>query len=1241
MFRKLFNIQASLLRKIFFFLPRQLKCFFANVLAGLLLFVELFVTFISIVLVCLYFYLGTPHATATLTNLIQTGLTKVSDNSAYDLSLGKLSLEEGILVEDFVISDPHGVFLDIGKVFIDLKLPNLVFAFSKLTIDTILIEDAKYLNIPNTGPTIRTPIGVDGLLIPHGVLPFPLGEIEIKNIALRNAFVGAEGMNLEDFGINLYADADVHAVLTRDLATFDIHLREEGTEVVGTAEYRTHELKVDVKVIDSKWAQEFPKVERIEMDVQGTMNVSEFPPSAQRPLLVDLKAKADIFGIFWANEKEMNTEMELHFSYDRVLTAFENAKVTEDDFIVEVPYFAIDTWKGEFVESIAHAQVFSINSIVPAMYGTIAGDVHFSGPFRKMQLDFDMHSPKFYFGAEDFELFSFYDVTAKANTVIDVIELNQDIKWAGIGTADSHVHAKEFSFMGMKMDSSLDAKGDVILDRYLLSFNDSTVNINGASAYTPRLQLEYDHYKTGTFPKLEGDIEIHATNFDFIADHFPVQGILDSYITLKGKKVQTIDIITHVKDLLLPGLAVESINIEAQLTDTDLIMKPQMPNMTGKMTTSYLDLYDIPLNTIDNKIYNETISTFNFKGDALDLKVSTNGELESELDFIYFPLRSEIHLNSFNAKYALIDNTFKLLNSVRINFAEYFQISPFEIRIGDNQEGHINGEALFNARDFKLNAAVSLPLKSLQPYIKLKSGLLDFDLDFSGAYTNPSGQVALSIMQYEHLDELYDLTLDGQYKKEALEWNMSLGQENEPLIAEGIFPLAFKPYPSIDMKSEIKAHAEWAGNVEFLWNLLPILNRDLTGNGMFNLNILGTYEEPLITGKAYLSKGRFVDTLLDFVVSDIDAEVNLRDTNIDLKLSARDGSAVNENNKQKGIVLVNGTAKPENGSFVLDLRSAINSFSPLQRDDLRVMGSGNINIAGPIEKPLISGNIHVNEAALLLSQDITNSTSIQGLNVTYVSDVVDEIVAEESEVSVSMNPEFNIQVSIPPVVRVRGSGLNSIWQGDLLLMGSLEELLLVGTLSHAEGTYELLGKEFDFTRSAVIFSGNMTLPIYNVVVERSNEVIDTIATISGVGSDIDINLSSNPVLPVNEILARTIFAKPLADLTQFEALQVAANASMLIAPELAQFNILELTRKTLGLSVKINTSDNYNDTGDILDGVSLEVGGYLNDSIYLGVEQGAQDSALHLEIKLFSNVNANARIGTDTSQAGILWKNDY
>ena len=58
---------------------------------------------------------------------------------------------------------------------------------------------------------------------------------------------------------------------------------------------------------------------------------------------------------------------------------------------------------------------------------------------------------------------------------------------------------------------------------------------------------------------------------------------------------------------------------------------------------------------------------------------------------------------------------------------------------------------------------------------------------------------------------------------------------------------------------------------------------------------------------------------------------------------------------------------------------------------------------------------------------------------------------------------------------------------------------------------------------------------------------------------------------------------------------------------------------------------------------TLEAGKYINDSIYVGVEQGIsqEDTGVRVEIELFPNVSVQGSTSPDSSKIGAGWKMDY
>ena len=85
-------------------------------------------------------------------------------------------------------------------------------------------------------------------------------------------------------------------------------------------------------------------------------------------------------------------------------------------------------------------------------------------------------------------------------------------------------------------------------------------------------------------------------------------------------------------------------------------------------------------------------------------------------------------------------------------------------------------------------------------------------------------------------------------------------------------------------------------------------------------------------------------------------------------------------------------------------------------------------------------------------------------------------------------------------------------------------------------------------------------------------------------------------------------------------------------------------RTTSGQSGENELKDQRgNNGGEAAGAPTLEAGKYINDSIYIGVEQGAspESTAVRVEIELFPSVNLQGQSSATATEIGVGWKKDY
>lgn len=195
-------------------------------------------------------------------------------------------------------------------------------------------------------------------------------------------------------------------------------------------------------------------------------------------------------------------------------------------------------------------------------------------------------------------------------------------------------------------------------------------------------------------------------------------------------------------------------------------------------------------------------------------------------------------------------------------------------------------------------------------------------------------------------------------------------------------------------------------------------------------------------------------------------------------------------------------------------------------------------------------------------------------------------------------PGFGLRAVIvaPRNLWVRGYDANiQIGLSDGFTVEYQKDLRLRGEARIQHGTLNVIGREFTIQKnSEVRFAGLATQPYINVSALHVNtrEQVKITVTVSGKGTDISIKPTSDPPMPESDIYA--ILATGRRTLRQGGGNTITPGQAASVVGQLAASQLKTVIAKKLPLDVlNFETSDEFKN-------VKLDVGWYLNDSLYLG-----------------------------------------
>ncbi|MDL2307593.1 translocation/assembly module TamB domain-containing protein, partial [Desulfovibrio sp. OttesenSCG-928-C06] len=447
------------------------------------------------------------------------------------------------------------------------------------------------------------------------------------------------------------------------------------------------------------------------------------------------------------------------------------------------------------------------------------------------------------------------------------------------------------------------------------------------------------------------------------------------------------------------------------------------------------------------------------------------------------------------------------------------------------------------------------------------------------------------------------------------------------------------PVPS--MNRPLGLHLAWQGHTAPIWSLIPLSDREFKGYGQIDLKVGGTLTVPRYDGHIYLLNGRYEDKILGLMLENIRLEGRGNDKEFNLLASLEDG--------QNGNVKIEGAIQaPRNTAATaqtlaesepphLSVRGQINHLRPLHRDDLEIQLSGILGAKGPLNALAISANLELERGQFTLLNSLGGG--VRTLDI--------EVPDEEQPEAPPTGMPLDVTLNIPNRFYIRGFGLESEWAGNINVKGDTATPLVSGEIRPVRGYFDLLTKPFVFSKGGIYLDGQAKVnPRLDLGLTYTGPSLTAIINIIGTANRPKFELTSNPVLPKDQILSEVLFGKSFSNLSRFEAIQVANSLRELsggtgldLFGTLRQGFGLDMLRIGSGESTGQQQRNTYGTIGasDMGGGSSsngeeesmptLEAGKYINDAIYVGVEQGVTENStgVKVEVELRHNLTFEGR----------------
>jgi translocation and assembly module TamB len=222
---------------------------------------------------------------------------------------------------------------------------------------------------------------------------------------------------------------------------------------------------------------------------------------------------------------------------------------------------------------------------------------------------------------------------------------------------------------------------------------------------------------------------------------------------------------------------------------------------------------------------------------------------------------------------------------------------------------------------------------------------------------------------------------------------------------------------------------------------------------------------------------------------------------------------------------------------------------------------------------------------------------------------------------------------------VSGMGLESEWKADIRLQGSTEKPRLAGDVELIRGTLGFAGRSFELQEGRISFpTGDAYDPAIRLVATETIEDVDVSLTVSGRAMNPQIEFSSTPGLPQDEIVSRILFGDSITDLSPIQAVQLAASLNSLRASG-GGLNPLGTLQSVAGIDrLRVLGADEAEGRG-----TSIAAGQYISKDIYLEIiTDGRGYTATQLEISLTRALSLLSQAGgSGQTNFSVRYRKDY
>ncbi len=441
---------------------------------------------------------------------------------------------------------------------------------------------------------------------------------------------------------------------------------------------------------------------------------------------------------------------------------------------------------------------------------------------------------------------------------------------------------------------------------------------------------------------------------------------------------------------------------------------------------------------------------------------------------------------------------------------------------------------------------------------------------------------------------------------------------------------------AINTRRPIRGNFAIDGQIKPLWDTVFSGAGSLAGRVDASGKITGTLADPSFIGTAALTQGRYRDSGAGVTLQGLTSHAVVSENAVDVAdFAATDGARGSVTGSGRLSLLRNDAS-----SFRLNFKM----FRLFENDIGQALASGGVTVSRAGDGHVkLTGALNIDHALIAAKAPI--ASGVVPMEVVEINRPVDE--AQIVAVAANHQPPMALDVTLkaPGGIFVKGRGLNVELSLEAQVGGTLAQPSLSGLARVVRGDYNFAGQRFQIDDRGTIRLGTTAETIrLNLTATRENPTLTAVIQIQGTAAKPIIILTSTPVLPKDEVLSQVLFGASAAQLSPYQAAQLASAVSGLAGGGGLDLigglrNFAHLDRLALGSGTTTPTTPGGVGTST---GPTIAGGKYLTDKVYLELTGGSREGpGAQVEWRIGKHISVVSHVTSQgEQQISVRWRQD-